>query len=208
MARGSSHPLKRIPCHSFNDRQTNRCAGLSTASLIHRTANTTLRKQMKTLQINIGLNTNKGETLDAALVLNQAWNDLPCIPRRGEGEWKKHAGQWNGVPEETLVLLCNPFNLADFKACLHDLALALDQDCIAIAYDAEHGECIGPAPAKGGFNPEFFTFLEWPTELWGAPASELDAADNECTHCGGTGIASRLAPDGVNRVPSVCPHCQ
>jgi len=102
---------------------------------------------MKTLTLNIGLDTNDGSPAIklhwAYLLLN---NRFEVIDSRVDVSP-------NGG-ETTIVVVVEKH--PDFVEKLHDLCHVANQDCIAI-HDGENGELIGPNAAKWGkFNPEFF----------------------------------------------------
>lgn len=105
---------------------------------------------MKTLTLNIGLQTNTGGNVP----LHCAFSALLCRFQIKESRLAV------SNTEKTLVIVCEPRffgNSPDQIAKeLHEVCAELDQDCIAI-HDGEHGELIGPNAAKwGNFNPDFF----------------------------------------------------
>lgn len=114
---------------------------------------------MKTIQLNIGLSTPTGFPVDP----DKATTEVRRITELSPGFEIKEGHCAEGT-ENVLVGVVDVECLATFKRKLHQTAIYLEQDCIAIAYDAEHGELIGPKPYAGGFDPAFFQFAEWPAE--------------------------------------------
>lgn len=102
---------------------------------------------MKTLTINIGLDTNDGGKVplhQAVLTLNNRFNIL-----KSRLDVSPNGG------EETLVAIVEYWSCAYVKK-LHEICDLLKQDCIA-TFDGENGKLIGPNAAKwGNFNPDFF----------------------------------------------------
>jgi hypothetical protein len=129
---------------------------------------------MKTIQINIGLSTKSGRNIDA----ETAAGDIRHILNNSTVNFILKEGTCTEGAEPVLCALVETEDIQDCKRRIYLVAIDLQQECIAIAYDSEHGELIGPKPYETGFNPEFFQFLEWPDNLWSAPASEWDAADD------------------------------
>lgn len=99
---------------------------------------------MKTITLNIGLDTNDGETVPLHFAFLTLCNRFEIYHSRVD----------TSGTEETIVAIVED----EGKTCelLHEICQLLKQDCIAV-FDGENGELIGPNAAKWGqFNPEFF----------------------------------------------------
>lgn len=110
---------------------------------------------MKTLLLNIGLNTNDGQSLPLHTAL------LVCRNRFRIINLAVHASP-NG-DERCLVLEIDRESWDDLVDKVHDTCRLLWQDCIAV-WDSGEGQLIGPCAKKWGtFNPEFFVTLSGET---------------------------------------------
>ena len=99
---------------------------------------------MKTLTLNLGLQTNTGGFVRLTHALRCLVNRFELIDLKIE----------NSHTEKTIV--CVIQFVPSYVERLHEICDLLDQDCIAI-FDGTQGELIGPNAAKWGtFNPEFF----------------------------------------------------
>lgn len=101
-------------------------------------------KTVKTLTLNLGLQTNTGDFVRLTHALRCLVNRFELIDLKIE----------NSHTEKTIV--CVIQFVPSYVERLHELCDLLEQDCIAI-FDGKHGELIGPNAAKwGNFNPDFF----------------------------------------------------
>ncbi len=99
---------------------------------------------MKTITLNIGLNTNDGGKVPLHFAFVALSNRFEVIDSRVDTSGE----------ENTIV--CLAYVDKDYVTKLHELCDILKQDCIAV-WDDKTGELIGPNAVKWGqFNPEFF----------------------------------------------------
>lgn len=99
--------------------------------------------------LNIGLNTNTGETLNHLTTLRQVATVADIR-------------QFALVQSDTEPTLVVAANVNDVDYTVKALSDELEQDCIAVYYPKTgHGKLVGEkAAAWGDFNPEFFFLLD------------------------------------------------
>lgn len=120
--------------------------------------------------INVGLLTNKGESLDLGLVIQTVNNLLAHNPAWHITDVK--LVQSDSEPTLVVILessyLWNAYSLRTLRNIVLTLSDTLEQDCIAVwDGDNERGFLIGSnTEAWGDFNPEYF-FLGDGTRLSG-----------------------------------------
>ena len=103
---------------------------------------------MQILTLNIGLDTNTGESLDRL--------DVLTILTRNQ--FRVHASETRqSATEQTLIVRGHFTDNTPFQS-IYALSLILKQDCIAVSPDdGKTGELIGPnAQSWGEFNPAYF----------------------------------------------------
>jgi hypothetical protein len=110
----------------------------------------TRRTIMQILTLNIGLETNTGESLDRLEVLT-------ILTRN---QFRVHASETRQSATEQTLIVRGYFtdNTRLDVSRIHALSLILKQDCIAVSPDdGKTGELIGPnAQSWGEFNPAYF----------------------------------------------------
>ena len=106
------------------------------------------------IELNIGLEVANGDNTI------HSRSRRAVLAMRALAGWATYDRLAQSSTEETLIMVCHvtPEDMFDFHTAVHELAVAIEQDCIAV-YNATRlsGELIGPnALAWGAFNPEFF----------------------------------------------------
>lgn len=108
---------------------------------------------MKTnIVINIGLNTINGSPVELHHALNEIARAGVTILASGIV-----TGEWEGKPEQTLVVEGIAFESPELRPRLYAAATALSQHCIAVWKDGA-GDLVGDNPNLWTFNPELFHF--------------------------------------------------
>ncbi len=102
---------------------------------------------MKTITLNIGLNTNDG----GKVPIHEAIN---CLNFCGVQILESRVVNSPNGDDQTLIIVTNARDIN--QPTVYELAQQLRQDCIAIS-NGKRGELIGPNAAKWGqFNKDFF----------------------------------------------------
>ncbi len=108
---------------------------------------------MKTITLNIGLNTNDGETVPLHFAFLTLCSRFEIYHSRVDT---------SGEEDCIVAIVENEGNRT--SDLLHEICQLLKQDCIAV-FDGENGELIGPNAAKWGqFREEFFVPFDAPKE--------------------------------------------